>query len=250
MLLAAASVIALLFLIQSLTDDPAGTSSQATGEASPASPDAGAGGTENPGGGAGPAAGQGQSDEQGSDGQSGGGTDGGSAAPESSDNAGSGADANGAEPPGSAELVREQNFVLALPPGWKRANPPRGATFAAKSGGDADATLWVERNRQLSVRKFEAQSIRRLKRVARNVRVESRTPAPTDTGGVITLRGDAPSGEGGRIEYEVTLRAAGPFRYYLVTSAQPGARPAASAGVPLVHGSFIPDPSGANKGGE
>ena len=242
-LLAAAAVIAALFLIQSATEDPVATSSQATSEVPSGSPDAGTGRTEDPGGG--PGSGQGQGEDQGSGDQTGSGTGDGSGGQEgSADGAGSGADAN------SAELVREQNFVLALPSGWQRANPPRGATFAARSRHDADATLWVERAPKLSVRKFEAESIRRLKRVARNVRVESRTPSPTDAGGVINLLGNAPSGKGGRVTYEVTLRAVGPFRYYLVTSTQPGARPAAREGVRLVHGSFVPDPTGASKGSE
>ena len=164
---------------------------------------------------------------------------------------GNGGDRGGAqdaEGPSNARLIREPSFTLAIPPAWKRSNPPRGATFAAEAAdGTADAALWVERNRDLSLREFETDSLRRLKRVARNVRVESRIPAPTDAGTVIRLRADAPAGGGGRTDYEVTLHAAGPFRYYLVTSTEPGAPRAVRGAVRLVHGSFIPEPQNAKK---
>ena len=123
------------------------------------------------------------------------------------------------------------------------------ATFSAKING-ADATLWIERDQSLSVRKFERQSLKQLKQVAGNARVESRTSSPTDAGAIIRLLGDARSGQGGRVAYEVTVRSATPFHYYLVTSQQPGANALARRGVRLVHGSFIPSPTVASKGAE
>ncbi len=42
----------------------------------------------------------------------------------------------------------------------------------------------------------------------------------------------------------MTLRAAGPFRYYLATTVQPGASRQASEGADLIHGSFVPEPEG------
>jgi hypothetical protein len=217
---AAAAVIATLALIQELDEDPAGGTQQAA-ETAPAAdaggrPDAEA--PPEPGGGA-----------------------------QSSN--GSGSDGEGGATSESAELVQESNFALAIPPGWQRSDPPRGATFSAKING-ADATLWIERDQSLSVRKFERQSLKRLKQVAGNARVESRTPSPTDAGAVIRLLGDARSGQGGRVAYEVTVRSATPFHYYLVTSQQPGANALARRGVRLVHGSFIPSPTVANKEAE
>lgn len=162
---------------------------------------------------------------------------------------GGGSDSEAGATTDSAELVQESNFTLAIPPGWQRSNPPRGATFAAEISR-ADATLWIKRDESLSVRRFERQSLKRLKQVAGNARVQSRTPSPTDAGAVIRLLGDARSGQDGRVEYEATVRSANPFHYYLVTSEQPGANALARRGVRLVHGSFIPTPTGANKGTE
>lgn len=159
--------------------------------------------------------------------------------------------AQAGDPPGNAELVRESNFTLAIPPGWERSTPPRGATFAATaSDGSADATLWIEQDPNLTIGEFEAESLERLDRIAENVRVEERILAPTDADTVIRLRADAPAGEPGLIDYEVTLRTAGPFRYYLVTSTQPDASSVAGSGVQLIHGSFIPGATDANTGGE
>jgi len=159
--------------------------------------------------------------------------------------------AGDSDAPANARLVRKPNFSLAIPPGWKRSNPPAGATFAAEeAGGGADAALWVERDSELGFAEFQARSLERLKRIAPNARVDSRVPAPTDTGTVVTLVADAPSGDGGQTEYQVTLSAAGPFRYYLVTSSELGGSRLAQRGVQLVHGSFIPATPGAKKEGE
>ncbi len=245
LLAAAAAVVAALLLIQGGSDEPAEGTLQgaaSAGQGAEGSDEGSGGGGDNQGGGQGEGAGGNQADRQRGDG--GGGNQ------DSGGGRGNGGGDGGAAP-GNARLARESNFTLAIPPGWERSNPPRGATFAvSSSSGGADATLWVERDRTLSVREFESQSLERLKRVAGNARVASRTPAPTDAGTVIRLRAGAPAGQGGRIEYKVTLRAAGPFRYYLVTSEQPDARRAARSGVRLVHGSFIPEPEGAKKGGE
>jgi hypothetical protein len=45
----------------------------------------------------------------------------------------------------------------------------------------------------------------------------------------------------------VTLRASGPYRYYLATTLQPDATDTPREGTDLIHGSFVP--SGAGKGG-
>jgi hypothetical protein len=71
--------------------------------------------------------------------------------------------------------------------------------------------------------------------------VIDRVAAPTPEGTIITLAADAPAG-GPR--YEVVLRAAGPYRYYLATTLQPDAPREAIAGVELIQGSFTPEAGG------
>jgi hypothetical protein len=150
---------------------------------------------------------------------------------------------------GAARLVRAPGFSLAIPPGWERTNPPGGASFTAVStDGKADATLWVERDRDLTLSEFEAQSLAQLREVAGSARVENRVTAPTQAGTVIRLRADAPAGELGTVPYEVTLRAVGPYRYYLATSVQPDASRQARRGVALIHGSFVPEPGPSERG--
>jgi hypothetical protein len=68
-----------------------------------------------------------------------------------------------------------------------------------------------------------------------------RVPAPTDEATIVRLAADAPPGQP---SYEVTLRAAGPYRYYLATSVQPDASREAVEGAELVAGSFTPEGSG------
>ena len=62
-------------------------------------------------------------------------------------------------------------------------------------------------------------------------------PAPTPEGTVVVLAADAPAGEP---TYEVTLRAAGPYRYYLATSVEPDASAAAVEGAELIAGLVHP----------
>jgi hypothetical protein len=145
---------------------------------------------------------------------------------------------------GNANLVRESSFSLALPPGWERVNPSGGATFAAASpAGDADATLWVERDRELSFSGFEARSVNQLEALAGSARVVERVSAPTPEGTVVRLAANAPPGSAA---YEVTLRTSGPYRYYLATTVQPDASDDAVEGAELAHGSFVP--AGAEDG--
>jgi hypothetical protein len=144
----------------------------------------------------------------------------------------------GAGKPASASFVRESSFSLALPAGWERTPPADGATFAAATdGGDADATLWVERDPGLSFAEFEASSLDTLKGLAGSARVVERVAAPTADGTIVHLAADAPAGSP---QYEVTLRAGGPYRYYLATTVQPDASDRAADGAELIHGSFQP----------
>lgn len=146
---------------------------------------------------------------------------------------------------GSASFVRESSFSLALPAGWQRTSPKGGATFAAASSeGDAEATLWVERDAELSFGEFEGRSLDQLEALAGSARVVDRVTAPTPEGTIVQLAADPPPGSPA---YEVTLRAAGPYRYYLSTTVEPDASAAATDGADLIHGSFVP--AGANPAG-
>ncbi|MEO8091659.1 MAG: hypothetical protein ABI726_02980 [bacterium] len=144
----------------------------------------------------------------------------------------------GGKAEGSAAFVRESTFSLALPEGWERMDASGAATFAAAAAaGDADATLWVERDAKLDFPTFEARSLQQLRSLAGSAQVVERVAAPTAEATVVRLAADAPEGSP---RYEVTLRSAGPYRYYLATTLQPGASKQAAAGVELVHGTFAP----------
>jgi len=139
---------------------------------------------------------------------------------------------------GDASLVSESSFSLALPPRWERTGVSGGATFAATSSrGDADVTLWVERDRGLAFAEFETRSLKQLKSLAGSARVTQRLAGSTPEGTIVRLAADAPAGSPA---YDVTLRAAGPYRYYLATTVQPDASRASIEGVRLIHGSFLP----------
>jgi hypothetical protein len=138
-----------------------------------------------------------------------------------------------------AELVRGSRFSVALPPSWERVPPQGGATFAAVSAaGDADATLWIERDPGLDFARFEARSLDQLRALAGSARVVERVAAPTAAATVVRLAAVAPPDQP---EFEVTLRASGPYRYYLATTVQPDASRAAIEGSELIHGSFTPE---------
>ena len=76
-----------------------------------------------------------------------------------------------------------------------------------------------------------------LKGLAGSARVVERVAAPTADGTIVHLAADAPAGSP---QYEVTLRAGGPYRYYLATTVQPDASDRAADGAELIHGSFQP----------
>jgi len=148
---------------------------------------------------------------------------------------------------GEASFIRESSFSLALPAGWERTNPAGGATFAAASAeGDADATLWVERDPNLDFAAFEARSMDQLEALAGSARVVERVAAPTPEDTIVRLAADAPAGSPA---YEVTLRASGPYLYYLATTVQPDADDAGVDGAKLIRGSFVPAGTKADDGG-
>jgi hypothetical protein len=137
-----------------------------------------------------------------------------------------------------AEVVKGSSFTLALPPGWARTEPQNGATFAAAArDGGADATLWIQRDPRLTFPEFESQSLAQLRDLAGSAQVVDRTTAPTADGTIVTLAADSPPGAP---TYDVTLRVAGPYRYYLATTVEPNASREAADGGELIHSSFVP----------
>lgn len=141
-----------------------------------------------------------------------------------------------------AELVKGASYTLALPPGWARTEGEGGATFAASArDGGAEATLWVQRDPSLDLAQFEAQSLATLRQAAGSAEVTDRTTAPTADGTIVTLAADPPAGGP---TYDVTLRLAGPYRYYLATTVEPDASRDAADGAELIHSSFVPVATG------
>jgi hypothetical protein len=151
---------------------------------------------------------------------------------------GDGASGSGKDVSKDAHLVAGVNYTLALPGGWERVGPPTGATFAAvaKDGG-ADATLWITDDRKLDFPTFVSQSMAQLEALAGAAHVVERVPAPTADDTIVRLAADAPDGQP---SYEVTLRVAGPYRYYLASSVEPDASREAEDGAALVTESFTP----------
>ena len=153
------------------------------------------------------------------------------------------ADVGGRRGDASAKLIRQSSFSLALPPGWQRTDPPRGATFAAVApGNQADARLWVTSNPKLSFAAFQADSLEQLRSLAGSAKVVDQVTGPSADDTVVTLAADAPPGSPA---YKVTLRASGPYRYYLATTIQPDAGHAAASGVSLIQTSFVPTGTGS-----
>jgi hypothetical protein len=137
-----------------------------------------------------------------------------------------------------AHLVAGVNYTLALPASWKRVDPPTGATFAAEAkDGGANATLWITEDRRLDFPTFVAQSMTQVESLAGSAHVVERVPAPTADDTIVRLAADAPEGQP---SYEVTLRVAGPYRFYLASSVDPDASREVKDGAALVTESFTP----------
>jgi hypothetical protein len=155
--------------------------------------------------------------------------------------AGSGGAENG-KPAKNTKLVRGSSYSLALPAGWERVDPTGGATFAAVApDGGADVSLWIEDNPGLDFPSFVNQSLAQLESLAGSARVTERLTAPAPEATVVVLAADAPPNQP---TYEVTLRVAGPYRYYLATTVQPDASNESIAGAELITGSFTPEVGG------
>ncbi|GIK77776.1 MAG: hypothetical protein BroJett022_14660 [Actinomycetes bacterium] len=148
------------------------------------------------------------------------------------------------EPPSvinDPQLVEERGFSIALPDSWHRIEPPEGASFAAGSGdGLGEATLWVERNPDLGFDEFVDQSLAGLDGLGEDARVTDRVEGPTPETSIAVLEAEVPVDGGVAGPYRVTLRAAGPYRYYLATSIGAGAPPRLIAEAELLSASFRP----------
>jgi hypothetical protein len=164
----------------------------------------------------------------------------------------SGSDATASEtpaPPAQATVVDERGYSLSLPAGWTETDAPDGALYAAANAdGTARSTLWVERKPELSFSSYVASSLHGLEtlggdaRIVDQVRGKTLESSSAELAATVPLDGQAPG------PYRVTLRAAGPYRYYLASSVSPDAPPGALADVELLGASLRPDvPSG---GGE
>lgn len=148
------------------------------------------------------------------------------------------------EPPAVIEdpqLVEEKGFSIAIPDTWQRTKPPEGASFAAVSDdGLGKATLWVDRDPKLDFDEFVDQSLAGLEGLGDNAEVTDRVDGPTLETSIAVLEADVPVDGGGAGPYRVTLRAAGPYRYYLATAIGASAPPRLVADAELLSTSFRP----------
>lgn len=157
-------------------------------------------------------------------------------------NAGAAANAPAAGGSGEAKFISEPGFSLALPDGWSKADPPEGAVFAARSDdGLADATLWIERDGNLSFDEFEQRSLLQLAEIGSDPRVVDRVEGPAIESTIVQLQADTEGADGLSAPYRVTLRAAGPYRLYFATAIQPGAPAQLRGDTELMHGSLRPE---------
>jgi hypothetical protein len=148
------------------------------------------------------------------------------------------------EPPSvisDPQFVEERGFSIALPDTWRRVKPPEGASFAAVSDdGLGEATLWVDRDPDLDFDEFVDQSLAGLEGLGEDARVTDRVEGPTPETSIAVLEAEVPVDGGVAGPYRVTLRAAGPYRYYLATSIGAGAPPRLIADAELLSASFRP----------
>jgi len=148
------------------------------------------------------------------------------------------------EPPAAiaaSQFVEERGFSIALPDTWHRIKPPEGASFAARSDdGLGESTLWVDRDPGLSFDKFIDQSLAGLEQLGDDAKVTSRVDGTSIETSIAELSAEVPVDGGLAGPYRVTLRAAGPYRYYLATSIGAGAPPRLLADAELLSASFRP----------
>ena len=129
------------------------------------------------------------------------------------------------------QFVEVGGYSLYLPDGWHNSPRPPGSAFAATSAdGLATSTLWIRRNPDLDFDGFVKRSKRSLGKLGDNVTVLSKVDGDTVADSSVELGAEVPLGSDLLpadqqlvATYRVTLRASGPFRFYLATTIQPGA---------------------------
>jgi len=137
--------------------------------------------------------------------------------------------------------IEEADFSISMPAGWERAEPPKGASFAAESAdGLATTTLWAEKAPGLDFEAFTAQSMEDLDEIGTHVRISDEVDGPSNAARITELRAEVPLDGGVDAAYHVVLRAADPYRYYLATSLQPGASTQLVADAELLGTTFRP----------
>jgi hypothetical protein len=122
-------------------------------------------------------------------------------------------------------------YSITLPDGWHNSPRPPGAAFAATSGdGLASSTLIIRRNPALDMEGYESRSLRTLEELGENAEVIGKIEGDTPEDSSVDLQATVPVGselvaadQDLASTYRVTLRVAGPYRYYLATTIQPGA---------------------------
>ena len=149
------------------------------------------------------------------------------------------------EPPSAisqSQFVEERGFSIALPDDWHRTKAPEGASFSARSDdGLGEATLWVARDPKLTFDEFIDQSLAGLEQLGENADRERPGRGLVTGNAIAELKADVPLDGGLAGPYRVTLRAAGPYRYYLATSIGAGAPPRLLADAELLSASFRPN---------
>lgn len=151
-------------------------------------------------------------------------------------------------PPPQPTLVEERGFSLSLPAGWTEDEAPEGALYAASNeDGTARSTLWVERKPELSFGSYVASSLHGLETLGTDARIVDQVRGRTLEGSSAALSATVPFDGQAPGPYRVTLRAAGPYRYYLASSVTPDAPASALADVDLLGASLRPEPPAAGE---
>ena len=139
-----------------------------------------------------------------------------------------------ADEPDSAtedKFVEVGGYSITLPEGWHNSPRPPGAAFAATSAdGLASSTLIIRRNPRLDMEGFESRSLRGLEKLGGDAQVVGTVEGDTPEDSSVDLQAMVPLGseliaadQELASTHRVTLRVAGPYRYYLATTIQPGA---------------------------
>jgi hypothetical protein len=150
--------------------------------------------------------------------------------------------------PPEATVVEERGFALSLPVGWTEDEAPEGALYAASNeDGSARSVLWVERKPELSFGSYVASSLNGLQTLGTDAKIIDQTQGRSLEASSARLSAEVPLDGQAPGPYRVTLRAAGPYRYYLASSVAHDAPAGALAEAELLGGSLRPEPPAAGE---